>query len=305
MNRPVGIAVTSILQFMFGLVYLLLGVLCFTGQYFVPKMSKPEVPIGFLSLAFAAIGIATAVGVFRLKRWSRYLTLIFAGMLVCGVLLISAVLLFSPAASKQPTSTLPDGFAVGLMVVGLGGWWLYYFNRKDIRAWFQGKTATGMANGSSGPLSITVLALLNLLALPFVLVEAWKASPIPIFGVVVQGGPARLIDLLFAGLALYLGIGLLRLVPASRLVAIGYYIYEFVASLLFYVLPGAKERYIRVSAESWRVWQPQHMGAQSALIGGAWTGLILSTVFSAVPIYFLITRRFAFERSAITGQPPD
>ena len=84
MNRPVGIAVTSILQFMFGLMYLLLAVLCSTGQYFVPKMSKPKVLIGFLSLAFAAIGIATAVGVFRLKSWSRYLPHIRGDAGVCG-----------------------------------------------------------------------------------------------------------------------------------------------------------------------------------------------------------------------------
>lgn len=165
MKQPVGIVVTSILQFMGGLLYLLLGVLCFIGQYFVPKMSKPEVPIGFLCLAFAAIGIATAVGVFRKKKWSRYSTLVFAGILTFLGLLISAVMLSSPAVGKQPTVG-PGDFAFGLTLAALGGWWLYYFNRQDIRAWFDGKTATGMANSSGRPLSITILAVFNLLALP-------------------------------------------------------------------------------------------------------------------------------------------
>ena len=62
-------------------------------------------------------------------------------------------------------------------------------------------------------------------------------------------GASEVIDVLLALFTLYLGIGLLRLLPAGRLVAIGFYIYEFVNSLLFCVLPGAKGRYDRALAE--------------------------------------------------------
>lgn len=306
MKGPVGIAVTSVLQFMGALLFLLVGVLCFTGQYFVPKMSKPEIPFGFLCLALAAIGIATAVGVFRLKRWSRYSTLIFAAILVFWGLmqtLVSAVIFFSPPSGRHFTTL--DDFAAGLTSAALGGWWLYYFRRKAIRAWFQGKIATGMANSSGCPLSIALLAVLNLVAVPLMLPDAWQAFPIPIFGVVVQGASARLLDMLIIALQLYLGIGLLRLLPAGRLVAIGFYTYEFVNSLLFCVLPGAKGRYDRALAEFLSIWHPQHVAAQSVVNGIAWMDLILSTVFSAIAIYFLITRRAAFEHGAMTGRPPD
>jgi uncharacterized membrane protein (DUF2068 family) len=64
-------------------------------------MSKPAIPFGFLCLAFAAIGIATAVGVLRKKKWSRYLTLMFAAILVfvgLGHTIVSAVMFFSPSS---------------------------------------------------------------------------------------------------------------------------------------------------------------------------------------------------------------
>ena len=266
-------------------------------------------------LAFGAIGIATAVGVFRLKRWSRYSTLIFAGILVClGLILalVFAVMPFSPPGGQsQP---LP-GIAViiktvmalmQLAIAGLGGWWLYYFSRKAIRARFEGETANGMANSSGRPLSIVVLAILSLFALPVMLFGAWMAGPILLFGVVVQGAPARLICVLLGALNLYLGIGLLRLLPASRLVAIGFYIFGFVNSLLFWGLPGRDERYQRMLTESLRIWHFPNVDLQSAQFSrGVWVGLVASAVYSAVAIYFLITRRFAFERGAMAGQGPD
>jgi hypothetical protein len=325
MKRPVGIVLTSILQFLGSLWVLLVAAAMFIIPLFAPhtSTSQLQLPAGFffaigaMYLTFAAIGIATAVGVFRLKRWSRYSTLIFAGILVFTGLMLALVIVLMPFPTppSKPSSPRPDNFMlvfntvmvlIGLAIAGLGGWWLYYFSRNAIRARFESETSSGIANASGRPLSLVALAILNLFGLPWMLVGAWIAFPISFFGVIVKGGPARLIYLLFAALSLYLGIGLLRLLPASRSVAIGFYIYGFVNSLLFCALPDREGRCQRLLMESLRIWHVPNTATQSAPFGWwAWEGLIVSAAISAVAIYFLITRRFAFESGINTAQPPD
>jgi hypothetical protein len=218
-----------------------------------------------------------------------------------------------PPPSAKTSAQLPPIFAltfktimvlIQLMIAALGAWWLYYFNRKPIRIRFDGGTSDG-TQSSGRPLSIVALAVLHLFGLPWMLVGTWMAFPVVLFGVIVRGLPVRCIYLLFFALNLYLGIGLLRLAAAARRVAIGIYLFGCVNTLLFWVLPGRDERFQIVLTQSLGMWHLPNLNGQSPPFpGSAWIGTISSVAFSAIAIYFLVTRRSAFERGAGIAQPP-
>jgi hypothetical protein len=46
----------------------------------------------------------------------------------------------------------------------------------------------------------------------------------------------------FAGINLYVGIGLLRVKPPVCVIGIGYFLFTFVNSTVFYLAPGARNR---------------------------------------------------------------
>jgi hypothetical protein len=109
--------------------------------------------------------------------------------------------------------------------------------------------------------------------------------------------------LALAALQLYLGIGLLRLKPAARTVCIWYLAFGFVNATVFYLAPGGHARMLALiekqqSMLPWmQPWQSQmwqQMDLTPLLIVGACFGL----AFLLVPLYFLITRRQAFETAA-------
>src|SRR5262249_11247213 len=147
------------------------------------------------------------------------------------------------------------------------------------------------------PLSIAVLAILNFLAVPTCLFCIWKSSPIMIFGTFVQGPAARLVWIVFLAVGLYTGIGLWRLNPTSRYVAICFYLFGVVNTVLFWFLPGRERRLADLYAKSIEVWHLQTQAAQpNSLQTGFWAGMIGTFLFSAVAIYFLVARRTAFHR---------
>lgn len=322
MKRPAGVIVTAVLQFLGSLLLLLSAVAAAFLPHFAPKDSaQPEVPAAlFLAMSavycvFAVIGLATAFGIFQLRRWARYSTLIFAGFLTGIGLLMAAIFAVMPfpAPPNETTAQLPPHFALAfkttmvviqLAVAALGAWWLYYFTRANTRLRFEGEITGDAGAPGRRPLSIAILSVFNLMGVPWMLVLAWLAFPISFLGMLLEGNRARIVYLLFAAVGLYIGVGLWRLVPASRLVAIGLYAFGYLNALLFYALPGRDARYHRLLTEASQMWHLPGMSQQSQQFTfGTWSGLIASLVVSAVAIYYLVTRRWAFQPQA--ALPPD
>jgi Na+/phosphate symporter len=114
--------------------------------------------------------------------------------------------------------------------------------------------------------------------------------------------------LAFAVTAFYIGVGLWRLVPASRLVAIGVYVIGCLNTMLFYALPGREERYHRMISEASQRWHfPETSAQPQQFLIGAWLGIIGPSVLAAIAIYYLVTRRFAFQTASTvvpSDQPP-
>ena len=111
----------------------------------VGNFSDIAVPIVYVLLA--AIGLLTAAGNFRLKKWARYSTSVFSAVLI--LLPIGIVWYYEFLNSlRDPNNSADDdlmAYMAGLLALflviamvfaALGGFWLYYFNRSSIRQLF-------------------------------------------------------------------------------------------------------------------------------------------------------------------------
>ena len=325
MKRPAGVIVTTILQVLGSLFMLLMSVLIVIAPRLAPKnAAQPQLPAGFflaisaMYLVFAGIGLATAIGVFQLKRWARYSTLTFAGFLAGFGLLLAVIFLLMPFPASPTDTAAPMPASVALLfklvmalmqlaLAALGAWWLYYFNRAQTKLRFAGEMNGEATEAGRRPLSIAILAVLSLFGVPWMLVAAWLGVPISFFGILMEGNGARIAYLLFAALGLYIGMGLWRLVPASRLLAIALYVFGCVNSVLFYALPGREARYHRLLTESSQMWHFPDVPQQTPqFLFGAWAGIVGSLIVSAVAIYYLVTRYYAFQPESVqpSDQPP-
>jgi hypothetical protein len=90
-------------------------------------------------LLFGGWGLATGIGLLRAWRWARISTLIFSGLLAAfGILGVGAFL-------RMPGGSISNGDMIlrivltllFLIPIALGLWWLVFFTRKDVKAYFQ------------------------------------------------------------------------------------------------------------------------------------------------------------------------
>ena len=302
MRRSIGVTISAILVLLgsllwLGLTLLMLMAFVFTAQP-TPSAGAPQaLATGVATLLgwalCSAVGVATAVGLFRLKRWARISLLIFASFLsYLGSVITISLLLFSLPPSSGTSPEMMAGIRVGMLafftlpMLAFGGWWLYLFNRPSIRAQFPQPMG-----GSRRPASITVIALLLLVGAVGTLLLPVFHVPIPVFGVMLSGWAAALITVLQGLLALVLGIGLLRLNESARKVAIGYLVYGILNILLFALLPGLDAR-VSASLEI----LPSEMRASGAGIqpGQMVFWMMQSVLLMAIQLWLLIRGKPAF-----------
>jgi hypothetical protein len=210
-----------------------------------------------------------------------------------------------------------------LTLLGIGIWWLVFFTRAKVAEQFARPSVAysealslqeiplingrvpGQTAVSAGkrPLSITIIAWLLLAGCVFIPMAMVFRVPAAVFTSLVAGRTAFLIYLSFAVAQLCIGIGLLRLRPAARIGAIAYLVFGFVNTAVFYFAPGGHARLLALlesehSIFPWmRPFQDQakyQLNFTPPLILGSIVGLVLI----AVQLYFLITRKRAFEISS-------
>jgi len=91
-------------------------------------------------LLFSGWGLATGIGLLRAWRWARISTLIFSGLLVALGVLAVVALLRMPAGDISGWQLLMLRAVAVLFFLSpaaLGIWWLVFFNRKQVKAYFQ------------------------------------------------------------------------------------------------------------------------------------------------------------------------
>jgi hypothetical protein len=163
MKRPAGVtasavilAILSLLQIVFGLLMALAGTL--SHEKGSPAAVLPGwigvimYELSALFLIFAVWGIATAIGLHRLRNWARFSTIIIGGLMaVFGLLMMlgGLVALVAPqlsaasaAAPHLQSAQLLVRVILGVTeliyaaIAGVGVWWLIYFNRRHVREVF-------------------------------------------------------------------------------------------------------------------------------------------------------------------------
>jgi len=104
---------------------------------------------------------------------------------------------------------------------------------------------------------------------------------------------------LFGAVSVVAGVGLLRLHPYARLLAIAYIIFGLLNSIVSYALPGSTERFAKIMDA-----MPSAFHAPSP---PSFNPLLISAImmpFGLVPIYFLWRNKRAFDQSAPTLEMP-
>jgi len=313
MQRSIGVTLTAIVTIL-GSIILLLMVLLLT----VTLLLRPNAAVmtglvrislligGIVLFALSAWGIATAVGLLRLGAWARWSILAFSVLLTFVGATSALGVMFVPL--PQTPGVSPDlmrGVQVGIacfyaLLALIGGFWLYFFNTSGVEAQFSG---SGPAQPPGGrPFSVTMIAGFMLAGSALCGVFAFLPLPAALAGWIVSGWAARLI---YAGICifeLWLGWGLLRLRPLSRVLSIAFFALGALNSLLFALLPGAASRV----AASLAVLSPE-LRYSSVSQFPSMIGSLVGVPFSAVLIWFLIKRQPAFtpaETNAQSTPPP-
>ncbi len=331
MKRPLGVIVSACLQIAGSLVTLFLSASMVIVPLVAPKLgeNRPAPPpnamfygLAIFYFVFVVLGLATAVGLIRLRPWARVSTLIFGGGLIFLALFLGAVFWFLPLmvpASDQLSGSAAHAmrqtrsfFVVAcLLVATLGGWWLYYFNRAEVSERFSRQLAVALIGASGGhqagtsiPISIVIIACLSLLgALSTLFLSVSWRMPAMFFLVLITGAAARAFYIALGSLHAYIGIGLLKLWPSARYLAIGLYVYGSLNCLICLLLP---QRYLReiTNSSEMKGWMTQQTAAtmmnpllQSRMLMAM---MAFSLVLSLVTLYFLMTRKAAFERAPAT-----
>ena len=122
---------------------------------FVMAGTFSDITVPFIYVLLAAVGLLTAAGNSRLKKWARYSTSGFSALLI--LLPIGIISYYVHLNSLVDPNNAADadfmgyllgiGFVLMLIVLplsALGGFWLYFFNRRSIKQLFAnvGKEST-------------------------------------------------------------------------------------------------------------------------------------------------------------------
>jgi hypothetical protein len=289
MKRPFGLVFSAVILLLLSLFQLLMAFGMAVGGAVLPMQAAahslpgapapPPIPpwmhlflygICVFFLALAAWGIATAVGLFRLRRWARYSILVIGGGLALiglvsalstGLLtLVSFPVPSTVDASQSQTVQSMAKIVFGaitffyLVICAVGVSWLIYFNRKKVREVFAPATldllADGLASGTQAPglsnarpFLISVLAVLNMFGAGFCLVGALVPIPAALFGMILFGWQKTMLYLVIALVQATIGICLWRLLEWGRLLSLGMIAFSVAQCLVYAVRPSLMLQY--------------------------------------------------------------
>lgn len=266
-----------------------------------PEAPAPPFPIKYFLIGLANVviflaawGIATAVGIFRRRRWARMSILIFSALLVLFGVLGAAMMAViplpeTPGADPRVMSIVRAaivGFYCALAAIGT--WWLVLFNLPRSQPYFSSPVST---TEPVRPLSITIISWYFLFGALCCLPMAIFRFPFMFMGIIFTEAGAVCVYLAFVAVQFYLGLGLLRLRERARVAGIAYFCLMLVSGIISLVPSRQQElmRQVRL-AYSWMN-QP---GQENYEFQPSWPFTLLMLLLAGLPIFFLIRRRPAF-----------
>ena len=169
MQRSAGVTASAVLTFIGSAFTLLMAAFAMLGALISSRlpMTRPA-PVNLGAIVavealfifgFGAWGLASGVGLLKLKQWARISVIVFAAILVFCCVPAGLLMAFIPLPNTSAPN-LPGDIMI-IMRVGmvafygafalLGGFWLYFFNRKSVREQFQ--VQRPVVNTSAKPFS--------------------------------------------------------------------------------------------------------------------------------------------------------
>lgn len=306
MQRSTGVtlvAIASALGAAFAFLMVALIMVGFNAAVSVPP--QPGVNAAMLRIAqvgsltmFGMIGLwaaITGVGLLKLKPWARWSVLVYAGLLLFVSLPAGLLMLFLPLppAPNVTDETMTRIRVVTVVTYGVlaifSGVLLYYFNRGSVRVQFLG----GSAELKGGrPISVTLIGAYFLLGGLSCAVIMFLPMPAAFLGMTFEGWGAHLFYLLSAIAYIWIGVGLLRLLPASRIAAISLLAFGLVNSTIYLAIPGLEERIAATQS-----WFSNGLPVNTPFSSTPFTigALLLTGLITGIVIWMLIRSRSAFQ----------
>ncbi len=283
------------------LTLLLAGVLAWMALYASPPaggntLMKPMMAVlAAFFTGLTAWGVATGAGIFRRRGWARASIIIFAVLLVGmgGSALLGILFIRLPESPELSGRTMLGIRVVMAAFYGslalIGAWWLLLFNSNRARQYF----AEGAAPPGDGrPLSIRIIGWYLLLCAVGTAVAGALRVPAVLFGAVVTGWATLGIYTAFTAVEIYLGTGLLQFQKAARLGSIAFFALVAASAAVSLALPGFAGR-----MQSMEDAMPRFLRAPQAAMpfDSIWPFAWTTVLVAAVPIWFLLRRREAFQ----------
>lgn len=321
MNRSVGVTVSAVVVIFGSGLAVLAGVLMLFASS--SGLSIPENQVHFIKyfmifmalvlFAAGAWGIASGMGLMRLRESSRISMLVFSGLLVffCIPGLLMFLLMPFPPPGTVPSPELTKEMLgatrifmtifYGILAV-LGGWWLYFFSKRSTKDQFlkvkipgvQGMPGGGVISPYARPLSITLIAWYLLIS-GFIGVLGLSVNP-PVFflGYFFKGTFASVLMLGLALVQSVIGFGLLKLRPWGRTLAIYYFQFLIFNSLTMVLIPGSQGRFEQAMSEMLSDMQGTLGTPPPPMHFPIWFGVIFAVPLLALLLWIVVSRKDAF-----------
>lgn len=279
-------------------------------------------------LAIAGWGIATAVGILRLRNWARISILVISGLaIVMSFFTMLMTFLMIPIISQEAkippgATTVIELFELIILGIPLGIaiWWMVLFLLKSVRVQFGAAQLVGTAQAPAGigptvatsvssppsgakiPVSILVIAIYFLATAPFFLltftVPFMRHMPVVVLGTLVRGGSMWEYILVVACLHVALGLGLLWRKTWAHVTTCAYCVFLLVNSIAILARPAALDQMLKAVQDADPFLAQSIANLPTSffhyeMFGGAIFGIALA----GTALYFLLTRREAYRMS--------
>ncbi len=320
MNRSAGITISAVIALLGSGLAVLTGFLMLFAS--TSGISVPENQAQFFKyfMVFTALlffgagawGISTGSALLRLREWSRVSMIAFSALLlfICIPGLFIFLMMPFPPPGTVPNPQLTKNILMGMrifltvfyaMLAALGGWWLYFFNKRSTKEQFlkvrgaspERPLGEPMTVPGARPLSITLIAWYLLIS-AFIGVLGLSVNP-PVFflGFFFKGTFASLIMFALALLQSLTAFGLLKLRPWGRTLAIYYFQFLIFNSLTMVLIPGTQARFDQAMGDMMRD-MPGTSSAAQVMHFPIWFGVIFAVPLLALLLWVVVSRKDVF-----------
>lgn len=325
MKRSGDVTASAIILFFGSVFCVFVGSLAILGAEASGEPIDVLVGALFLCTLPAVWGIATGVGVLKLRRWAWVSIIVMSGVTIFFSFFFAVALMFMPSLlGDQPdlsaanVRTVVDiGLPTLLLAMVIAIWWLVLFTRDHVRMQFAKRGAasisgtagesasesdlsrglTSLPAGGQIPTSIRVIAIMSMAGAAIVLLSLQFAvrrhHPLVIFGMLVSGWWVLVYATTLVTAQTVLPIYTLRRRAWALEGMIWYGVINLANACLFLISP-ARNRYFDVLEQDV---VPPGVNAEALdhlRRATAYASFVFAICLGVVFLYFLFTRRRAY-----------